>query len=164
MKRARRKSVKPENEPQLDTLRLFQELDTESTKEKRHKPLWLMALNERQKGFEPSTFGLGSEMHPVASDDSKALTPTPFPVCTRVCTSEAENANADALEAASLGTPPQAADADRAPDEGEGTAAIDQGDPLARLAAELGKLSPEDRQRLAAMLAGQQSEGIPPRL
>ena len=96
--------------------------------------------------------------HPDASVDSKALTPTPSPVCTRVCTSEPENANADALEAASLGTLSQAADVLDTGHlgESEGAAAIDQGDPLARLAAELAKLSPEDRQRLAALLAGQQ--------
>jgi hypothetical protein len=92
--------------------------------------------------------------HPDASVDSKALTPPPSPVCTRVCTSEAENINADAPEAASLGTPPQAAGVLDAGHRGEGeaTVAIDQGDPLARLAAELGKLSPADRQRLAALL------------
>jgi hypothetical protein len=33
------RASKVENSPQLDTLRLLQELDTESTKEKRHKPL-----------------------------------------------------------------------------------------------------------------------------
>ena len=78
-----------------------------------------------------------------------ALTPTPFPVCTRVCTSEPENANADALEAASLGTSPQAADADQG-NEGEG---IDQGDPLAAIVAAIANLSPADRARLAYYLA-----------
>ena len=71
-----------------------------------------------------------------------ALTQTPSPVCTRVCTSEPENAHA--------GTP----DADRSagdPQQGEG---IDQGDPLAKLAAALLALSPADRARLAAMLKG----------
>ena len=113
-------------------------------------------------GIEPATSWMQTRESTDASADSKALTPTPFPVCTRVCTSEPENANADALEAASVGPPPQAADADQS-NEGEGTAAIDQGDPLTRLAAELSKLSQEDRQRLAAMLVGQQSEGTAPR-
>ena len=84
-------------------------------------------------------------MHPVASEDSKALTPTPFPACTSACTSEPKNANADALEAASLDAPPQAADAD-------------QGDTLAKLAAALLTLSPTERAKLAAMLTRQQGE------
>jgi hypothetical protein len=126
-------------------------------KKKALTPFGIRAYVERQKGFEPSTFGLGSGTHPVASEGSKALTPTPFSVCTRVCTSEAENANADALEAASFDTP-QAADVlgTGHPDEGEGTATIDQGDTLAKLAAAVANLSPADRERLAAMLAGQQ--------
>jgi hypothetical protein len=65
--------------------------------------------------------------------------------CTCACTSEPKNANADALNTGQQGV-------------GEGTAAIDQADPLARLAAELGKLSPEDRQRLVALLTGHRSE------
>ncbi|MGA7702563.1 MAG: hypothetical protein WCB27_23440 [Thermoguttaceae bacterium] len=69
-----------------------------------------------------------------------ALTPTPFPVCTRVCTSEPENAND--LEAGHR-------------DEGEG---IDQGDPLAVLAAAVANLSPADRERLAVMLTGNQGD------
>jgi hypothetical protein len=84
--------------------------------------------------------------HHDASIDSKALTPTPSAACTSACTSEGENANDDAPDAGNRG-------------EGEGAAAIDQGDPLAWLAAELGKLSPEDRQRLAALLIGRQGEG-----
>ena len=79
-----------------------------------------------------------------------ALTPTASAACTCACTSEPENANADALDSTSLDTPPQAADADQG-NLGEG---IDQGDTLAKLAAELVKLSPADRQRLTAMLAG----------
>jgi hypothetical protein len=117
------------------------------------------------RGLEPPTPSLSSNGTHDASGNRQALTPTPFPVCTSVCTSEPENANADALEAASLGTPPQAADVldTGHQSEGEGTAAIDQSDPLTRLAAELGKLSQADRQRLAAMLAGQQGEGTAPR-
>jgi hypothetical protein len=68
-----------------------------------------------------------------------------------VCTSEPENANADALEAASLGTPSQAADAHHQGNESEG---INQGDPLAVLAAAVTNLSPADRERLVAMLTG----------
>ena len=48
--------VKPEDDPQLDTLRLLQELDTES-EQKRHKSLWVMALRVRPEGFEPPTIG-----------------------------------------------------------------------------------------------------------
>ena len=44
----------------LDTPSPPQKLDTETTKEKSHKSLWLMALQERQTGFGPATFGLGS--------------------------------------------------------------------------------------------------------
>jgi hypothetical protein len=132
-------------------------------------PCGLWRFQERQKGFEPSTFGLGSRNHPDASADSKALAPTPFPVCTRVCTSEPENANADALEAASLGSPPQAADALEAGhhDEGEGIGAPSgSGDTLAKLAAALLTLSPADRAKLAAMLTTgtrAKAKGKPPR-
>jgi hypothetical protein len=89
------------------------------------------------------------------SDNQQALAPTPFPVCTRVCTSEPENANANALEAASLDTPPQAADVLGTGHhaESEGTADTDQGNPLAKLAAALLTLSPADRERLATWLA-----------
>jgi hypothetical protein len=104
---------------------------------------------------------------PVISLDSKALTSTPSDACTAACTSEPKNANADALNATSSGTPPQAPgtlDTDQGiqaaavahqGSEGEG---INQGDPLARLAAELGNLSPADRERLAAMLTGRQGK------
>ena len=61
----------------------------------------------------------------------QALTPTPSAACTSACTSEAKNANADAT---------------------------DQGDPLAKLAATLAGLSQAERERLAAMLTGQQAE------
>ncbi|MEN6406357.1 MAG: hypothetical protein ABFC77_07795 [Thermoguttaceae bacterium] len=89
------------------------------------------------------------------SDSRQALTPTPFPVCTRVCTrvctTEAENANADTLEAVSLDLPQQDADVlgTGHHDDGEG---IDQGDTLAKLADALLMLSPTDRKRLATML------------
>jgi hypothetical protein len=83
------------------------------------------------------------------SDDSKALTPTIFPACT----SEGENANA--------GT----ADADQGEGEGinqggvdRGSSAADRGDPLAVLAAAVANLAPADRERLAAMLTGNQGE------
>ncbi len=42
---------------------------------------------------------------------------------------------------------------------GRGSSTADQGDTLAVLAAAVANLSPADRERLAAMLAGQQSEG-----
>jgi hypothetical protein len=90
---------------------------------------------------------LSSKRHHNASDSGKGLTPTPSPVCTRVCTSEPENANA--------GRVPSGCDADQG-DEGEGTdrKPADQGDPLAKLAAALLtlSLSPADRERLAALL------------
>ncbi len=94
-------------------------------------------------GIEPATSWLQTRKRPDATGETKALTPTPSAVCTRVCTSEAENANADA------GRDAQAGAADQG-NKGEG---IDQGDPLAKLAADLAKLSPADRARLAAMLA-----------
>ncbi|MCX7424713.1 MAG: hypothetical protein NTW96_03650 [Planctomycetia bacterium] len=65
--------------------------------------------------------------------NSQALTPPPA-ACTCACTSKAENAN-------------------------DGTPDAYQGDALAKLAAALAKLSPADRARLAAMLAGDQDEG-----
>ena len=104
-----------------------------------------------------------------ASDSSKEVMSTPSAACTAACTSEAENANAGPLEAASLGTSPHAADGADAHqgDEGEeseqggadrGSSAADQnqGDPLAVLAAAVAKLSPADRERLAALLTGPQ--------
>ena len=94
---------------------------------------------------------------PNASDSSKALTPTPSAACTAACTGEPENANADALNITSLGTPPQAPNALDTGHQGEseGTAAIDQPDPLAAIAAAIGALSPTDRTRLAKMLLGE---------
>jgi hypothetical protein len=72
---------------------------------------------------------LGSNRPHDTSIDSKALTPTPSAACTSACTSEPENVNA-------------------------GTADGYQADSLAKLAAELAKLSLADRERLAAMLTG----------
>ena len=91
----------------------------------------------------------GSNLRPPAcratarmvSETRPKLTPTPSPVCTTACTSEAENENADALEVPPPGTPSQAPDADQG-NEGKG---IDQGDSLAKLAAALLTLSPADR-------------------
>ena len=94
-------------------------------------------------GIEPATSCLQSSDSPAPSVGSKALAPTPSPVCTRVCTSEAENANAGTTDAGHQG-------------EGEG---IDQGDPLAAIAAALLTLSPADKARLTAMLARDQDEG-----
>jgi hypothetical protein len=102
-------------------------------------------LKVETSGIEPPTPSLQSDRNLVVSDSDKALTSTPSAACTAACTSEAANANAGTLDTADQGA-------------GEGTAAIDQGDPLAVLAAELAKLSPADRERLAAMLTGHQGE------
>ena len=114
------------------------------------------------RGLEPPTPSLSSKGTCNPTGETKALAPTPSAACIAACTSEAENANGDAPKAASLDSSPEAADRlDTGPDtqaaavadqgdEGERT---DQGDPLAVLAAELAKLSPADRERLAAMLA-----------
>ena len=129
-------------------------------------------LNQRPLGPEP------------ICDDSEPLilqgfTPMLPAACTADCTSEAETANAGILEAPSLDASPQAAatvpDAnqgarDRQQGEGIGQGGTDRGssttetsvgspDPMANLAAALLTLSPADRERLAAMLAGQQGEG-----
>jgi len=69
-------------------------------------------------------------LQPTSPQD---VTPTLPAACTAACTSEPENAYAGHQE------------------EGEG---IDQGDSLAAVAAALVNLSPADRERLAAMLAG----------
>jgi hypothetical protein len=79
--------------------------------------------------------------HPDASSETKGLAPTPPAACTAACTSERQIENAGALDAASLGTPTQAA----------GTA---HADPLTALAGAIANLSPADRARLAAMLGG----------
>ncbi|MGA2253125.1 MAG: hypothetical protein ABSG53_00560 [Thermoguttaceae bacterium] len=90
----------------------------------------------------------------------QGFTPTPSPVCTRVCTSKPKNDNADTHYATLAGTPSQDAAADRGRNEGEGN---DQGDRLVKLAAALLTLSLAERERLAAMLTGHQppSEGNP---
>ena len=95
---------------------------------------------ERRR-VELPTSALRTCESPVVTDSSKALTPTLFPVCTKVCTSEPESDNA--------GTP--------------------DADPLAKLAVALLTLSPADRERLAALLTGHQGESegkaaLPPAL
>ncbi len=105
---------------------------------------------------------------PVISRDSKALTSTPSDACTAACTSEPKNANADALNTTSSGTPPQAPaalDTDHGSQaaaahqrQGEGTAATDQGDLLAKLAAALVSLSPADRAELSKLLTEHQGK------
>ena len=88
---------------------------------------------------------------------------TPFPVCTRVCTSEGENANAGRSDG-EPGDQSQRADTDQA-GKGEGTdqggagsgaSNTDQGDPLAKLAVAIAGLTAGDRARLVAMLAAGQ--------
>ena len=116
--------------------------------------------------------------HPDASEAGKGLTPTPSPVCTRVCTSEPENPNAgtpeaghqdqgEGVAAGTLDADPQGRPAGDQ-EQGEGTdqggtarrsSAADQGDPLAKLAAALLDLTPADRARLAAMLTGHPGVG-----
>jgi hypothetical protein len=111
------------------------------------------------------TSSLSSKKLPSAHGTGKGLAPTPPAVCTRVCTSEAENANASALDAASPGTSPQAAGTTPDADQGnqpEVTAADKPADPLAGLAATLLALSPADRARLAAMLTDNGSTGTIP--
>jgi hypothetical protein len=96
------------------------------------------------KGLEPSTSrSTVCEQHD-ASEDHKGLATTPSPVCTRVCTSEPEIANAATLDANQS--------------DATGGADQDQGDPLAKLAATLLALSPADRAKLAAMLTEQEVE------
>jgi hypothetical protein len=104
---------------------------------------------------------LGSYNAPVTSIDNKELTSTPSPVCTRVCTSEAENANAGTIGVmpSDAGIALTETAGTRNADQGNEGEGIDQGDPLATLAAAIDSLSPTDRQRLAAMLTGHQSEG-----
>jgi hypothetical protein len=123
-------------------------IDVTACPVKQNNPLTSAVNGLRDVGgrrLELPTPSLSSNRTHDATDTIKGFTPTPFPVCTRVCTSEPENANADTLEAASLGTPPQAADAD-------------QGDTLDKLAAALLTLLPADRERLAAMLTRHQGE------
>jgi len=80
---------------------------------------------------------------------------TPPAACTAACTRIPEEGNGGALEAdpADVGRGPSAAGAPAA------GAPTDQGDPVAKLAAAMLNLSPADRERLAAMLAGQQGNG-----
>jgi hypothetical protein len=106
--------------------------------------------------------------HPIASDSSKALTPTPPAACTSACTSAGKNTNADGPNHIPLDTSPQAADAPdtghqgqcKGIDQGRGSSTADQTDPLAKLADALLTLSPADRELLAAMLKGYR--GQPP--
>ncbi len=97
------------------------------------------------KGIEPSTSWLQTRGSSVASGSGKGLAPTPSAACTCACTSEGENANADAADIGKR-------------EQGEGTAAADQGDPLAKLAAALLTLSPVDQERLAALLTAQRGD------
>jgi hypothetical protein len=105
-------------------------------------------------GIEPATSWLQTSESPVTSVDNKALAPMVSPVCTRVCTSEPENANADSSQPG-LGQVGATDQNQRT----EGDAGVrdhtNQGDPLAKLAAVLLTLSPADRARLAKMLASQ---------
>jgi hypothetical protein len=89
-------------------------------------------------GLEPVTSSLSSNELPSAGETGNGFTATPSPVCTRVCTREAENANAG-----SHGT-----------DQGSVGEGTDQRDPLAKLAAAIAGLSASERERLAGMLAG----------
>ena len=127
-------------------------------------PFVRTTYKERETGLEPATSSLGSNSNSVPSPIDKELTSTPSPVCTRVCTSEAENANAGTLEAASLGTLPQAADTIDT-DQGNEDEGIDQGDPLTKLAAAIASLSPTDRAtaRCDAHRAPRQRRGDHPR-
>jgi hypothetical protein len=80
---------------------------------------------------------------------------TPPAACTSACTSEGEIENAGALDAASMGTPPQPAGPLGTDQGNEGEGAADKpADPLAGLAAAIANLTSADRARLAAMLVG----------
>jgi hypothetical protein len=96
---------------------------------------------ERETGFGPATSSLGSNTLTVVSDNCTALASTPPPVCTRVCTSEAENAN---------DSPPGAQTSETA-DGGDQT----QSDLLRAITAAIGALSAADRARLGKMLLGE---------
>ena len=85
-------------------------------------------------GLEPVTPSLSSKGTSNASVDTKALTTTSSGACTAACTSEATDDDACASH-------------DGAPDASDASQ-----DMLERLAAELRKLLPADRERLAAML------------
>ena len=99
------------------------------------------------RGLEPPTPSLSSNRNHDASDSSKALALTPSAACTSACTSEGENANADAPEV-------DQGNANEEIDQGRGSSTTDQTAPLAKLAAALLTLSPADRERLASMLNG----------
>jgi len=95
---------------------------------------------ERAKGFEPSTFSLGSCATPDVSIADTPLTTGDAAACTSACTSEAENAHETPADAQGHG-------------QGEGIA---QGaaTPLESLAQAIANLSADDRAKLAAMLTG----------
>ena len=88
------------------------------------------------------TPSLGSSNNVDVSADIKQLTSTLSGACTNACTSEAENDNAGTSDAADRGSQAK---------RGE---ELDQGDTLDTLAAALLTLSPTDRERLTAMLKG----------
>jgi hypothetical protein len=92
------------------------------------------------RGLEPPTPSLSSNGTHNATGNSKPLTPTHSAACTAACTSEGETANADAFDT----------------DQGAEGERIDQGDPLAKIAAELAKLSTADQDRLVMMLVANQ--------
>ena len=98
------------------------------------------------------------------------LASTPSPVCTRVCTSESESANAGDFGAGFLDMPSISGIADQHGTDkshtGHGAPSVvfayransdepDTGDPVAELAALLLTLSPADLSRLAKMLHGE---------
>jgi len=135
---------------------------------------------ERRR-VELPTSALRTCGHPDATEDTKELASTPPPVCTRVCTSEGENLNARASDAASLATSPEAGDTpgDHLAKSGkearteQGIGAPEShgepqvgsrinpapGDALAAIAAAVAGLSPADRARLVGMLAADQGRG-----
>jgi hypothetical protein len=84
----------------------------------------------------------------------QGLTPTASPVCTRVCTSEPETDNAGTFDANQGDQGDKGEGIDQAK-TAPGAPSADQGDPLAKLADALRNLSPDERTRLAIMLAGQ---------
>jgi len=111
---------------------------------------------ERRR-VELPTSALRTSEHPDASEGNKELASTPPAACTAACTSEGKNVNADAPQGGSPAALPQAAEPLNAKpgSEGEGTAS-EAPDPLAALAAAIANLSAADRERLVAMLGGQQ--------
>ena len=89
---------------------------------------------------------------PDVTAATKALAETLPAACTAACTSEGENANA--------GRVPSGCDAEPAghQGQGEGTTAKPAAASLESLAAALLTLSPADREKLAALLVGQQAD------